>query len=388
MEVVLQDKSAGRKYVGILVKIMKNVTSDTKAQHYAVSRVDEVVSEDPAKHGHLFCDEVEGNLDQTAFMRVIQSGDAAAQQVASVLLALLVVTLKANAEVLLQWICDQLSGGRAQSLGVRGAVQSLCVLLRTEEARLSFAHRGGVGYLNTLLRMQARTASMCNSQLLYELCFCLWSMSLCDEARQDFMLCGAVPTLSQQARRQPIKAKIIRVALSALRQLTEGQVDGFNAEMISCGLPKTLDQVKTRTWADPDIAEDAEYLSKCLQRNYRELSTIERYSQEVMSGQLRWGVVHTEKFWRENNRAVETDEFFILKQLIDLLKSEDETVVSIACYDLGEFVRFYPSGKAIVRHLGAKEKVMDLIESKDVEVQRQALQCISKIMVNKWEFVR
>lgn len=39
-------------------------------------------------------------------------------------------------------------------------------------------------------------------------------------------------------------------------------------------------------------------------------------------------------------------------QLIELLKSEDKSVVSIACYDLGEFVRFYPSGKTIARHLG------------------------------------
>lgn len=39
-------------------------------------------------------------------------------------------------------------------------------------------------------------------------------------------------------------------------------------------------------------------------------------------------------------------------QLIELLKSEDKNVVSIACYDLGEFVRFYPSGKTIVKHLG------------------------------------
>lgn len=71
-----------------------------------------------------------------------------------------------------------------------------------------------------------------------------------------------------------------------------------------------------------------------------------------MSGQLKWGPVHTEKFWREHAREVDADEFFILKQLIELLKSEDKNVVAIACYDLGEFVRFYPSGKTIARHLG------------------------------------
>lgn len=36
---------------------------------------------------------------------------------------------------------------------------------------------------------------------------------------------------------------------------------------------------------------------------------------KVMSGQLKWGVVHTEKFWREHAREVEGDEFFILKQV-------------------------------------------------------------------------
>lgn len=44
-----------------------------------------------------------------------------------------------------------------------------------------------------------------------------------------------------------------------------------------------------------------------------------------------------------------TDPLF---QLIELLKSEDKQVVAIACYDLGEFVRFYPSGKTIAKHLG------------------------------------
>lgn len=79
-------------------------------------------------------------------------------------------------------------------------------------------------------------------------------------------------------------------------------------------------------------------------------------------------------------------------------------VISLACYDLGEFVRFYPNGKSIVKSLNAKDKVMEKIEyareydggsgnqtkqeEQDQEVRRQALQCMSKIMVNQWEFMR
>ena len=122
--------------------------------------------------------------------------------------------------------------------------------------------------------------------------------------------------------------------------------------------------------------------------NHRELSTFERYTAEVASCQLRWGLVHSEKFWRENARAVEAEDFKLLKQLIALLRSDDAEVVSIACYDIGEWVRFYPSGKAVVKALGAKDVVMELIEHADPDVTRHALQCVSKIMVTNWEFVR
>ena len=37
----------------------------------------------------------------------------------------------------------------------------------------------------------------------------------------------------------------------------------------------------------------------------------------------RWGIVHTDKFWRENARLVEQDEFKLLKLLIALLGSSD-----------------------------------------------------------------
>ena len=81
-------------------------------------------------------------------------------------------------------------------------------------------------------------------------------------------------------------------------------------------------------------------------------------------------------------------DFRLLKVLIALLSSDDEEVASIACYDIGEFVRYYPNGRAIAKRLGAKELVMPLIEHANVDLQRHALQCVSKIMVQHWEFVK
>ena len=67
-----------------------------------------------------------------------------------------------------------------------------------------------------------------------------------------------------------------------------------------------------------------------------------------------------------------------------LAAGDDEDVAAVACYDIGEFVRHYPNGRAIAKRLGAKDIVMQLIESDNEELKRHALQCVSKIMVQNW----
>ena len=48
-------------------------------------------------------------------------------------------------------------------------------------------------------------------------------------------------------------------------------------------------------------------------------------------------------------------DFHLLKVLIALLSSKYEEVSAIACYDIGEFVRHYPNGRAIAKRLGATD---------------------------------
>ena len=42
----------------------------------------------------------------------------------------------------------------------------------------------------------------------------------------------------------------------------------------------------------------------------------------------RWGILHTEKFWKENAKFVEADNFSLLKSLILLAQSSDEVLSS------------------------------------------------------------
>lgn len=72
------------------------------------------------------------------------------------------------------------------------------------------------------------------------------------------------------------------------------------------------------------------------------------------------------------------------QMLIMLAAGDDEDVAAIACYDIGEFVRNYPNGRVIAKRLGAKDVVMQLIENDNEELQRHALLCVSKMMVQNW----
>jgi V-type H+-transporting ATPase subunit H len=70
--------------------------------------------------------------------------------------------------------------------------------------------------------------------------------------------------------------------------------------------------------------------------------------------------------------------------LVTLVAGDDEDVATVACYDIGEFVRHYPNGRAIAKRLGAKDIIMQMIEHDNEELRRQALTCVSKMMVQNW----
>jgi V-type H+-transporting ATPase subunit H len=226
------------------------------------------------------------------------------------------------------------------------------------------------------------------------------SYSIRNDFAKDSLAVAALVDLISVAPRE----KVVRVALSSLANLAtctaendsqptgQPRVDGhvFLSEMIACGLMKSIEHLRDRQFTDPDLVDDVNKLHKLLNENYKEMSRWEVYKNEVESGQLQWGSTHTEAFFKENAKMLEgpDGDFHLLKVLITLISSKDEEVAAIACYDVGEFVRRYPNGRAIAKRLGAKEVVMPLIEHENPELQRHALQCVSKIMVNNWEYVK
>lgn len=327
-------------------------------------------------------------------------------------------------EALTAWIVSQLKSTNGSSIGL--AIPAMTALMAATETRHLFSASGGIKYLARQLHSTGKTvggatppashyevpdaknAGSTTIQQLYELTFCLWCMTYelnaSPNIRADFAKDGsAVAALTGMVSASP-REKVVRVALSALVNLatctaednpgptglTQVDGDGFLTDMLACRLMKCIQHLEERQFTDPDIVNDIKTLHKLLADNYKEMSRWEVYKNEVESGHLQWGSTHTEAFFKENARMMEgkDSDFKLVKVLIALLSSKDDEIAAIACYDIGEFVRFYPNGRSIAKRLGAKELVMPLIEHENAELQRHALQCVSKMMVQNWEYVK
>lgn len=145
-------------------------------------------------------------------------------------------------------------------------------------------------------------------------------------------------------------------------------------------------------------------LSRRLLDSVQHMTTMDRFEKQVLSGRLEWGPMHKEKFFREHAEKFEKNDFELVKcvggatrlsrhnpfrasLLVELLESDDATTVAVACHDLGEFVRYYPAGKAVSRLMKLKPAVMQHLKHDDPSVRQQALAACSKLMLSNWEFM-
>jgi V-type H+-transporting ATPase subunit H len=218
-----------------------------------------------------------------------------------------------------------------------------------------------------------------------------------------------------------------------------GSAAFFVREMIACDVQKGLDFLHQRHWNDPDLQDDLDALSEIIQHHTRELTQWKVYQAEVDTGVLRWDShFHTSDFFRQNALSMEgpNGNFAPLTKLVQILyrhtklgKSsmsssrtyyvglkevaassscgndwwDEDTVdddelcqtLAVALYDIGEFARHYPNGRAVIAAAGrqqsvlgkTKDLVMQYMQYPREEVQEQALSCASKLLVKNWRAI-
>ncbi|XP_055681602.1 V-type proton ATPase subunit H isoform X2 [Lutzomyia longipalpis] len=373
-----------------LLNLLSHVSKDQTIQ-YILVMIDDLLQEDRTRV-EIFHDYALKRKESVwgPFLNLLNRQDGFIVNMSSRILAKLACwgheqMPKSDLNFYLQWLKDQLtvnSNEYIQSVG-----RCLQMMLRVDEYRFAFVSVDGISTIISIL------SSRVNFQVQYQLVFCLWVLTFNPLLAEKMNKFNIIPILADILN-DCAKEKVTRIILAVFRNLIEKPEDSQVSKehciaMVQCKVLKQLSILEQRRFDDEDISSDVEYLTEKLQNSVQDLSSFDEYATEVKSGRLEWSPVHkSAKFWRENAQRLNEKNYELLRILVHLLETvKDPLVLSVASFDIGEYVRHYPRGKRVIEQLGGKQLVMQLLSHEDPNVRYEALLAVQKLMVHNWEYL-
>lgn len=216
--------------------------------------------------------------------------------------------------------------------------------------------------------------------VVYKALFSVWLVGFNKVVLKDMPL--SVVKVVNDILKNNRTEKVVRIALQAVENLLKSKK--MCEEMAEQSTVDLVGALEYEKWRDQELIDAVKGTVAALNAEVKVLTNFERYDREVNSGTLRWGFIHTDKFWVENVLKCEASNFMIIDKLMVILRSaQDAESLAVACHDLGEFARLHPIGKQIATSRGAKDKMLELMSSSQREVAREALLCVQKLMLQK-----
>lgn len=217
---------------------------------------------------------------------------------------------------------------------------------------------------------------------VYPAIFCAWVLTFNKDLLVSLTDLGGVEKVCNVLRQSKTE-KVVRVCIHILLNCLQN--DQSVEALIEQNAVHTLTLLEYEKWRDEELYEEIRDGLSALQHKIKLFSNFDRYYRELNTGKLHWSFLHSDKFWHQNVMHFEDNEFAAIKKLTMLLRSHDPVTSAVACFDLGEFARLHPMGKKVIQKFKAKEMVMMLMSHKDRDVSREALLCVQKMMLNRWQ---
>jgi V-ATPase subunit H len=255
-------------------------------------------------------------------------------------------------------------------------------------------HPSALSVLTSLLEREGHR----QVQVTYQSIFCLWLLSFVTEKGTDPESFAVLLAAIEQAAitrllihiLQDVEAeKVVRITLATLRNIMPMSTK-LRKEMVALGMDSILQSRRRDHWHDPDITENLAVLAEAIDAESASMSTFDVYRHEILSGALDWTPAHRdENFWRLNVEKHEDDNLEVLRCLVRLLnESTDSKVLSVACHDLSQFIKYHRRGRFIVHSLNVRTRLMELMVAGDVEVRRYALNTVQVLMISNWSLIQ
>lgn len=387
-EALLKDKRT--QCAKTFLNLLEHVSKDQTIQ-YALVMIDDMLQED-RNRVEIFREYAVRNREPVCgqFLNLLNGSDGfiinmTARIIAKVACWSSELMEQKDLQFYLTWLKDQLTINNNEYM--QSVARCLQMMLRIDQYRSAFISVDGISTLLSVL------SGRVNFQIQYQLIFCIWVLTFNPKLAERMNKFNVIPILADILS-DSVKEKVTRIILAVFRNLIEKPEDSSTAKdhcicMVQSKVLKQLSILEQRKFDDEDIVEDVSFLNEKLQASVQDLSSFDEYATEVKSGRLEWSPVHrSAQFWRENAGRLNEKNYELLRILIHLLENNrDPVVLSVASFDIGEYVRHYPRGKHVIEQLGGKQLVMQLLSHEDPNVRYEALLAVQKLMVHNWEYL-
>jgi V-type H+-transporting ATPase subunit H len=387
----LDDRQNSQQYIRVLFEVVKNVHGDEKLITWALLYLDGLIEENRNRIENLVAIQNSFNparkLDCIGILLnfLISNSDNKPynRNTASRIQAILIEAsgyqnCKDHAIDFMNWIY----AFDAKRISASAYTFSILYLIKINELAKEFVELNGINKLIAMLDNQC----LGDYQISYNVLVTLWILSYHDFAIKHFQNVD----LSLIEKCLKIldffnKEKVVRITLLLMQNIS---LDKKCLEIMSDlnGL-ELIQKLQQRHWVDEDIKILLEKLWETFDQNYEEFTSIDKLRKEIHNKSLRWGPVHTERFWQENFiHFHDKDNLDMIKELMGLLEVDNERTVAVALYDLGEFAKYFPFGRSYLDNIGIKTVIYNVMQKSDsAEIKKEAITCLQKLIVTSWQ---
>lgn len=387
----LDDRQNSEPYIKTLFEVVKNVHADEKLITWSLLYIDGMIEENRTRIRNVVAIQNSFNsgrkMDCIGILLnfLISNNDSKTynRNTASRVLSMLIEAsgfdnCKEHAIDFMNWIY----AFDAKRISANAYTFSIDNLVKINDLAREFVDLNGINKLIEMLDNQCLN----DYQIAYNVLVALWILSYHDFALKYF----ESPDLDLIEKSLKIldffnKEKVVRITLLLMENLTHRkQCLEIMSDLNGLELIQKLQQ---RHWVDEDIKNLLEKLWDVLDQNYEEFTSIDKFRKEIHLKILRWGPVHTERFWQENFiHFHDKDNLDLIKDLVGLLEMENERTVAVALYDLGEFAKYFPFGRTYLDNLGIKPTIYEVMQkSESAEIKKEAITCLQKLIVTSWQ---
>lgn len=372
--------TANPDIVALIPQVLSNVASETGPAQYLLTLISEACRGDASLWEFFTRNATTWFVPFTMLLGRPNIDTFTADKAVQVLTAIM-AHAKDNAFTIQQvkLITTNLVAGQYRASQV-GVLDGLSNLLKQDTYRRSVFEVFGI--VEKILAVSVETPGA-----LYRALFCLWVSSFNEDVLVRILAprADSIVALLKSTFTDCRVEKILRIALAVVTNLVNAP--SFSVAMVESGIVHAIQPLEYEKWRDAELYDAIRGAANRVAAETSRHSNFERYEKELRGESLKWGFIHSEKFWLENFNQFEKDNFAPVAQLVKLLASSDSETQAVACHDLGEFARLHPSGRRVIAKLNGKNAIMALMTNGTREVSKEALLCTQKLMLNQWQKV-